>query len=303
MEEDKKFKCGYVTIIGDTNVGKSTLLNRIIGEKVAIVSPKAQTSRDNTIGIYNDENSQIIFIDTPGYHKTKHKLDEYMQENIDNAINSDINVLIYVIDGKKPLVEQYASLAGKGDKKSKKILLVNKIDDTTFEKLYPELSKLNGICAFDEILPISALTGQNVDILIEMIKKYLPSFDTEMRYYPEEQFTDKNVRYLTAEIIREKILLLYNDEIPHGVAVQITQFDESEETIKISADIFCERESHKLILIGKNGASIKRLSTIARASIEKMLDSHVYLDLFVKVKPNWRVDNLTLEEFGYKNEK
>ena len=298
-----EFKCGYVTIIGNTNVGKSTLLNKIIGEKVAIVSPKAQTSRDNTLGIYNDDNSQIIFIDTPGYHKTEHKLDEYMQENIDTAINSDVNVLIYVIDGKKPLVEQYEKLASKGDKRSKKILVINKIDDTTFEKLYPQLDKLNKVCQTDEILPLSALTGKNVDVLIDMIKKYLPTYDFEMRYYPVEQFTDKNVRYLASEIIREKVLLLYNEEIPHGVAVQITEFDETnEDMVRISADIYCEREAHKMILIGKNGDAIKKLSTMARISIEKMLDQKVYLDLFVKVKPNWRVDNLMLSEFGYTNE-
>ena len=297
-----EFRCGYVTIIGNTNVGKSTLLNQIIGEKVAIVSPKTQTSRDNTIGIYNDENSQIIFIDTPGYHKTNHKLDEYMQENIDTAINSDVNVLVYVIDGKKPLVEQYEKLADKGDKRSKKILVINKIDDTTFERLYPELDKLNKVCKTDEILPLSALTGKNVDVLVDMIKKYLPVYDYEMRYYPEEQFTDKNVRYLSAEIIREKVLLLYNDEIPHGVAVQITEFDEGDNVTKISADIYCERDAHKMILIGKNGDAIKKLSTIARVSIEKMLDTRVFLELFVKVKPNWRVDNLMLGELGYKNE-
>ena len=296
-----EFKCGYVTIIGNTNVGKSTLINRIVGEKVAIVSPKAQTSRDNTIGIYNDDNSQIIFIDTPGYHKTEHKLDEYMQENIDNAINSDVNVLIYVIDGKKPLLEQYEKLANKGDKRSKKILVINKIDETTFEKLYPQLAKLNEVAKVDEILPLSALKGKNVDVLIDMIKKYLPAYDYEMRYYPVEQFTDKNVRFLSSEIIREKVLLLYNEEIPHGVAVQITTFDESEEVIKISADIYCEKESHKMILIGKNGEAIKKLSTISRIAIEKMLGAKVYLDLFIKVKPNWRVDNLMLDEFGYTN--
>lgn len=296
-----EFKCGYVTIIGNTNVGKSTLLNKIIGEKVAIISPKAQTSRDNTLGIYNDDNSQIIFIDTPGYHKLEHKLDSYMQENIDTAINGDVDVLLYVIDGKKPLVEQYEKLMNKGDKRSKKILVINKIDDTTFEKLYPQLNELNKVCKTDEILPISALTGKNVDVLIEMIKKYLPTYDYEMRYYPKEQFTDKNVRYLSAEIIREKILLLYNEEIPHGVAVQITQFDETSEIVKISADIYCEKESHKMIIIGKNGEAIKKLSTISRIAIEKMLDAKVYLDLFVKVKPNWRADNLILEEFGYTN--
>ena len=296
-----EFKCGYVTIIGNTNIGKSTLLNKIIGEKVAIISPKAQTSRDNTLGIYNDDNSQIIFIDTPGYHKLEHKLDSYMQENIDTAINGDVDVLLYVIDGKKPLVEQYEKLMNKGDKRSKKILVINKIDDTTFEKLYPQLNELNKVCKTDEILPISALTGKNVDVLIEMIKKYLPTYDYEMRYYPKEQFTDKNVRYLSAEIIREKILLLYNEEIPHGVAVQITQFDETSEIVKISADIYCEKESHKMIIIGKNGEAIKKLSTISRIAIEKMLDAKVYLDLFVKVKPNWRADNLILEEFGYTN--
>ena len=297
-----EFKCGYVTIIGNTNVGKSTLLNRIIGEKVAIVSPKAQTSRDNTLGIYNDQNSQIIFIDTPGYHKTEHKLDQYMQENIDNAINGDVNVLVYVIDGKKPLIDQYEKLASKGDKRSKKILVINKIDETTFEKLYPQLDKLNQVCKADEILPLSALTGKNVDVLIDMIKKYLPTYDYEMRYYPEEQFTDKNVRYLAAEIIREKVLLLYNEEIPHGVAVQITEFNEEDENlVRISADIYCEKDSHKMIIIGKNGEAIKKLSTIARIAIEKMLDCKVYLDLFVKVKPNWRVDNLMLDEFGYSN--
>ncbi len=296
-----EFKCGYVTIIGNTNVGKSTLINRIVGEKVSIVSPKAQTSRDNTIGIYNDDNSQIIFIDTPGYHKTEHKLDEYMQENIDNAINSDVNVLIYVIDGKKPLVEQYEKLANKGDKRSKKILVINKIDETTFEKLYPQLAKLNEITKVDEILPLSALKGKNVDVLIDMIKKYLPTFDYEMRYYPIEQFTDKNVRFLSSEIIREKVLLLYNEEIPHGVAVQITKFDESEEIIKISADIYCEKDSHKMIIIGKNGEAIKKLSTISRVAIEKLLDARVYLELFIKVKPNWRIDNLMLDEFGYTN--
>ncbi len=296
-----EFRCGYVTIIGNTNVGKSSLLNRLIGEKVAIVSPKAQTSRDNTLGIYNDDNSQIIFIDTPGYHKTEHKLDEYMQENIDNALKSDVDVVICVIDGKKPLVAQYEQLINKVNVKAKKILVINKIDDTTFERLYPELDKLNKVCTADEILPLSALTGKNVDVLLDMIKKYLPKFDYEMRYYPEEQFTDKNVRFLSAEIIREKLLLLYNDEIPHGVAVQITQFDESEDIVKISADIYCERDAHKMIIIGKNGDAIKKLSTIARLSIEKMLDAKVYLELFVKVKSNWRVDNLMLSEFGYKN--
>lgn len=296
------FKSGFVTIIGDTNAGKSTLINRLVGEKVSIVSPKSQTSRDNTIGIYNDDESQIVFIDTPGYHKTQHKLDEYMQKNIDEALN-DVDILIFLIDAKKPLVEQYEKLyKAQGGANSRKILCINKIDDTTFEKLYPQLDKLNKVCKTDEILPISALKGKNIDILINFIKKYLPEYDHEMRYYPVEQFTDKNVRYLSAEIIREKILLLYEDEIPHGVAVQITEFIEGEKSTHISANIYCERQNHKSILIGKEGDKIKKLSTASRIEIERLIGNPVYLDLFVKVKENWRVDNLMLEEFGYKNE-
>ena len=296
-----EFKSGFVTIIGDTNVGKSTLLNRLVGEKVAIVSPKSQTSRDNTIGVYNDDTTQIVFIDTPGYHKTQHKLDEYMQQNIDDA-SEDVDVLIFMLDGKKDLVEQYNKLYNaKGSTKSKKIVCVNKIDESTFEKMYPKLDALNKICKADEILPISALKGKNVDVLIDMIKKYLPTYNHEMRYYPIEQFTDKNVRYLSAEIIREKILLIYEDEVPHGVAVQITSFQEKDTSTYISADIYCERESHKAIILGHKGEKIKKLSTMSRQSIEKLLDTRIYLDLYVKVKPNWRVDNLMLEEFGYVN--
>lgn len=296
-----EFKSGFVTIIGDTNVGKSTLLNRLVGEKVAIVSPKSQTSRDNTIGVYNDEQAQIVFIDTPGYHKTQHKLDEYMQKNIDDA-SDDVDVLIFMLDGKKDLIEQYNKLyKAKGDTRSKKIVCINKIDDSTFEKMYPKIDALNKVCKADEILPISALKGQNCDVLIDLIKKYLPSFNYEMRYYPIEQFTDKNVRYLSAEIIREKILLIYEDEIPHGVAVQITKFEERENSTYISADIYCEKDSHKAIILGHGGEKIKKLSTMSRQSIEKLIDTHVFLDLFVKTKPNWRVDNLMLEELGYTN--
>lgn len=298
-----KFKSGFVTIVGDTNAGKSTLINKIVGEKVSIVSPKTQTSRDNTIGIYNDDECQIVFIDTPGYHKTHHKLDEYMQKNIEDA-STDVDILIFLIDGKKPLVEQYEKLSkAQGNANSIKILCINKIDDTTYEKLYPELDKLNKVCKTNEILPISALKGKNIDILINMIKKYLPEYDFEKRYYPLEQFTDKNVRYLSAEIIREKILLLYEDEIPHGVAVQITEFLEGEKSTHISANIYCEKENHKAILIGHNGDKIKKLSTASRIEIEKLIGTPVYLDLFIKVKENWRVDNLMLEELGYVNEK
>ena len=296
-----EFRSGFVTIIGDTNVGKSTLLNRLVGEKVAIVSPKSQTSRDNTIGVYNDDNTQIVFIDTPGYHKTQHKLDEYMQQNIDDA-SEYVDVLIFMIDGKKDLIEQYNKLYNANvDSKLKKIVCVNKIDESTCEKMYPKLDALNKVCKADEILPISALKGTNVDVLVDMIKKYLPKYDHEMRYYPIEQFTDKNVRYLSAEIIREKILLIYEDEVPHGVAVKITSFEEKDTSTYIAADIYCEKERHKAIILGHNGDKIKKLSTMSRQSIERLLDTRVYLDLYVKVKPNWRVDNLMLEEFGYVN--
>lgn len=297
ITRSKYFKSGFVTILGETNAGKSTLLNSLVGEFVAIVSPKSQTTRENIQGIYNEENCQIVFVDTPGYHKRTNKVDEEMEKHIENA-QQDTEIVLMLIVANKPLVEQYEKLNSKVSANAKKILLINKIDETKFEKLYPQLAKLNQIAKVDEILPISAKTKKNTDVLIEMIKKYLPTFDYEMRYYPIDEYTNKNLRHMCAEIVREKALLLLDDEIPHGVQVVVTDYKENGTPVQIYADLYCEKENHKAIILGKNGDMIKKISTMARKSIEYVINQQVDLQIFVKVKPNWRNDSKSIAEFG-----
>ncbi len=291
------FKAGFVTIVGETNAGKSTLINTLVGEHVAIVSPKSQTTRENIQGIYNEKNCQIVFVDTPGYHKRTTKVDDEMDKQILSA-QEDTEIVLMLIQAKKPLVEQYNALNKKISANAKKILLINKIDESKFEKLYPQLAELNQIAKVDEILPISALKGINKDVLLDMIKKYLPEFDFEMRYYPIDEYTDKNLRHMVAEIVREKALLLLDDEVPHGIQVVTTSYNEQVSPIEIYADIYCERESHKPIILGKGGEKIKEISTASRKSIEFLIQEKVNLQLFVKVKPNWRNDEKAISEFG-----
>lgn len=291
------FKSGFVTILGETNAGKSTLINQLVGEHVAIVSPKSQTTRENITGIYNEKNCQIVFLDTPGYHKRATKIDDEMDKQIENA-QAATEIVLMLISAKKPLVEQYNALSKKVTATAKKILLINKIDEVKYEKLYPQLAELGAVAKVDEILPLSALTGKNCDVLLEMIKKYLPEYDHEMRYYPVDEYTDKNLRHMCAEIVREKALLLLDDEIPHGIQVVVTDYRENETPIQIYADVYCERESHKAIILGKNGEMIKQISTKARQSIEKLINAKVNLQLYVKVKQNWRNDERALKDFG-----
>ena len=293
----KTFKCGFVTILGETNAGKSTLINALVGEHVAIVSPKTQTTRENIQGVYNDENTQIVFVDTPGYHKRATVVDDTMDKQIETA-QEDTEILLMLIVAKKPLVEQYEKLIKKVNPNAKKILLINKVDETTFEKLYPQLDALNKVAKVDEILPISALKSKNIDVLRDLIKKYLPTYDYEMRYYPVDEYTDKNLRHMSAEIIREKALLMLDDEVPHGVQVVVTDYKENENPIQIFADLYCEKENHKPIILGKNGEMIKKISTAARKSIEYLIGEHVNLQIFVKVKENWRNDIKAITEFG-----
>lgn len=293
----ENFKSGFVTIVGETNTGKSTLINQLVGEKVAIVSPKSQTTRENIKGIYNDENTQIVFVDTPGYHKKKTKIDDEMDKQILDA-SEDTEILLILIDAKKPLIEQYEKIEKKLSSDAKKILLINKIDEVKYEKIYPQLQALSKVAKVDEILPISALKSTNCDVLIDMIKKYLPSYDYEMRYYPLDVYIDKNLREMCAEIIREKSLLCLDDEVPHGIQVVVTGFKEDDDPVEIYADLYCERESHKPIILGKNGEKIKEISTKSRIAIEKLLDRRVNLQIFVKVKENWRNDARTITEFG-----
>ena len=295
--EERSFKCGFVTIVGETNAGKSTLINRLVGEKVAIVSPKSQTTRENIKGIYNDEDTQIVFVDTPGYHKRRTKIDDAMSQQIADA-TEDTEILLVLIDAKKPLVEQYDKLKSKLSDDAKKILLINKIDETRYDKAYPKLLALSKIAKVDEILPISALKGTNCDVLLDMIKKYLPTYDHEMRYYPVDFYTDKNLREMCAEIVREKALYHLDDEIPHGIHVVVSSFVEDSDPIEIDAELYCEREPHKAIILGKGGNMIKAISTSARIDIERLLGKRVNLQIFVKVKPNWRNDAKALNEFG-----
>ena len=295
----ENFKCGFVTIIGETNTGKSTLINQLVGEKVAIVSPKSQTTRENIKGVYNDATTQIVFVDTPGYHKRKTKIDAEMDKQISDA-TEDTEILLILLDAKKPLLEQYEKMEKKLSSNAKKILLINKIDEVKYEKTYPQLAQLSKVAKVDEILPISALKGTNCDVLIEMIKKYLPAFDFEMRYYPLDIYTDKNLREISAEIIREQALLCLDDEVPHGIQVVVTQFKENTDPVEIYADLYCERESHKPIILGKNGEKIKEISTKSRMAIEKLLERHINLQIYVKVKENWRNDMRSIAEFGLK---
>lgn len=291
------FKAGFVTILGETNAGKSTLINSLVGEHVAIVSPKSQTTRENIQGIYNEDDCQIVFVDTPGYHKRANKVDEEMEKHIENA-QQDTEIVLMLIVANKPLVAQYEKLNAKVSAKAKKLLLINKIDETKFEKLYPQLAELNQVAIVDEILPISAKTGKNVDVLLTMIKKYLPSYDYEMRYYPVDEYTNKNLRHMCAEIIREKALLVLDDEIPHGIQVVVTDYKESTKPVEIYADLYCEKENHKAIILGKNGDMIKKISTMARKSIEYITNEHINLQIYVKVKQNWRNDSKIISEFG-----
>ncbi len=288
------FKSGFVAIIGEANVGKSTLLNRILGEKVAIVSPKPQTTRNKIIGILNEDDCQIIFIDTPGMHKSKNKLDDFMKKNIERA-QSGVDVTILVLDGLKQFTQERLDFVKSYDKKNT-ILVVNKIDETSFEKLYPKLAIFNELKNIKDIVPISAKKGKNVDKLVEIIKSYLSS---NIKYFPDDIYTDKSERFLASETIREKALYYLQDEIPHGIAVNILSFKETDDLCTIDADIVCEKNTHKQIIIGKNGEMLQLIGTKSREEIEKIVNKKVMLKLYVKVRENWRNNDLYIKDLGY----
>ncbi|MDD4211276.1 MAG: GTPase Era [Clostridia bacterium] len=290
------FKSGFVTIIGKPNVGKSTLLNSLIGEKVSIVSPKPQTTRNNITGIKNGEYYQIVFLDTPGMLKPKNKLDDYMLQSINSAL-SGIDIIVYMLDATKlfrddelQVIQNYAKSAGK------LILVVNKTDETNFEALYPKLDKLNKLEGIVEIVPLSALRHKNVDVLLNAILKLLPE---GVKYYPDDIHTDKSERFLVSEIIREKALWHLQEEIPHGIAIEIERFEEKEKIIQIDAVIICEKASHKNIIIGKGGSMLKLIGRNARLDIQNLLQSKVFLNIFVKVKDKWRNSDLQINTLGY----
>ncbi len=293
-------KSGFAGIVGRPNVGKSTLLNAIIGEKVAITSNKAQTTRNAIRGIYTDEEYQIIFIDTPGIHKPKNKLGSYLTNTAVSTLG-EVDVILFLTDGRlsEGPGDRYITEMLRKIKKTPKILVINKIDliePDEYREIYEEYDN-TGI--FDQILGVSALTGLNTDLCIDKIRPYIKEGPM---YFPREMFTDNPMRFLVSEIIREKTLLYLNEEVPHGIAVEIEQYEEEEKCTNISAVIYCEKNSHKGIIIGAHGKKLKGIGKAARLEIEPLVGSKVYLELWVKVKENWRESDAALSNFGYRND-
>ena len=278
------FKSGFVAIVGQANVGKSTLVNHLIGKKVSIVSPKPQTTRDQILGVDNGEDYQIIFIDTPGIHKSKNKLDKHMQETIDDA-TKDVDVLLYIIDGHKDISKDDIKKLSQYTNNGYPVFVVlNKSDLENYQTIYPKLDALKDIAGVDEFFVVSAKTGKHLDELKQAI---ITKLSDTVAYFPRDAYSGQSLVFDLAELIREKILWLLDDEIPHGVGVEITDLTKGEIT-HVSATIYCEKENHKAIIIGAKGAMLAKIGTECREAMEKMLKTKVFLELFVKVKLNWR---------------
>ena len=289
------FKSGFVAIMGRPNAGKSTLLNAILKTKVSIVSPKPQTTRNNIIGIYNDDESQIVFTDTPGINTANNKLDEFMQKSVKSA-KAGVDVVLLCVDGGKGIKQKDFDFISSFKGTENLMLIVTKTDLTNFEKLYPQLAELNKLDYVKSIIPVSSFKGRNIDVVVNEIKKYLTD---DVRYFSEDEYTDKSIRFMISELVREKTLWLLQDEIPHGIAVEIVTFKENNAKILIDADIICEKDSHKQIIIGKNGAMIKEIGTKARMDIERFLGEKVYLELWVRVKEDWRNRENFITDIGF----
>lgn len=292
-------KSGFVSVVGRANVGKSTLMEKILGEKISIISNKAQTTRDEIKIIYNDDNSQIIFLDTPGIQTPRNKLQEYLLEVSEESLNES-DLVTFIVDNSTSigrLDKMIIDLLKKVNKP--KILLINKKDLLTDSQITQIKKNYIGLNMFDYILPISALNDENIKKYIEEVKELL---DEGPLYYPNDMITDKNERFIVSEIIREKALLNLSDEIPHGIFVRIDEFKkrENKNLYDIYATIIVERDTHKEIVIGKNGQKIKTIGMKARSDIEKFMDSKVNLKLWVKVEKDWRNKQKLVTRFGYK---
>lgn len=286
-------KAGFVTIIGKPNVGKSTLMNSLIGEKLSITNPKAQTTRHRILGIWNDEDHQVVFSDTPGILDPAYKLQENMMAFVDSAIK-DADLLLYLVEVEEPynelLIEQIAKI------KRPVILVLNKVDMNQQDQVAERIGEWKEKLSKAQILPVSALHGFNTKELLELMKEHLPEHPP---YYDKDDLTDRNVRFFVSEIIREKILKHYKKEIPYSVEVVIEDYKEQKDMDRITATIFVERESQKIIIIGQGGRSIKRMGTEARRDIENFIQKKAFLDLTVKVRKDWRSNDRDLKEFGY----
>ncbi len=298
---NENFKSGFVALVGRPNVGKSTLMNHLIGQKIAITSEKPQTTRNRIQTVYTDKRGQIIFLDTPGIHKAKNKLGQYMVNVAEGTLN-EVDVIMWLVEpttyigaGEQHIAELLSKV------KTPVILAINKIDTVKDEEIIAKaIDTYKNVCPFAEIVPVSALRNQNTDKMTELLFKYLPYGP---QYYDEDTVTDQPMRQIAAELIREKALRLLQDEIPHGIAVTIEQMKERDNGIfDIEATIICERDSHKGIIIGKGGAMLKRIGSQARREIENLMGAKVNLQLWVKVRKEWRDSELYMKNYGYYNE-
>lgn len=301
-------KSGFISILGKPNVGKSSLMNALIGEKVSIVSPKAQTTRDRVNGILTTDEYQMVFVDTPGVHKPKNRLGEYMEKCVRSSTDG-VDAIVIVLDVLKRVTEADEAFIEKYLTGSAPVFIVlNKVDESNYERVYPILNKLayllqpaEGRNAAKDIIPTSAKKGKNIDVLKKDLESVLPEGPM---YYPADEITDKSERYMIAEIIREKALLLLNDEIPHGIGVEVrTMFYDEHGTAHMSVDIVAEKESHKSIIIGAGGEKLKMIAERARKDVEDLIGRKVYMELFVKIRENWRNDALVMSDVGYDTKK
>lgn len=293
------FKSGFCAIIGMPNVGKSTLLNSIAGQKIAIISDKPQTTRNKILAIHSTPTEQIIFTDTPGIHNPHNKLGEYMVK-IANESMRDTDVVLFVVDASRGIRDMEREIAKNIDKLGIPcILVINKIDLVKKENLLPMIADFSSINEFSSIIPISAKEEDGVSNLLSVITDYI---EEGPMFYDEDTVTDQPEKAIAAEIIREKMLWLLDKEVPHGIAIEITRMKEKASLTEIHATIYCERKTHKGIIIGKNGEMLKKIGSLARTDIEKMLDKKVYLELWVKIKNDWRNSDFLIKNFGYKED-
>jgi GTPase len=296
-----KFRSGFVALIGRPNVGKSTLMNQAIGQKIAIMSDKPQTTRNQIRGIYTDERGQIIFLDTPGIHKPKSKLGEYLVKTAQNVF-TEVDLILFLVDaeegrgsGDQYIIERLKSVS------TPVFLVVNKIDRVHPDKLLPFIDQYRKLHTFQEVIPISALQGNNTERLMELILERLPEGPM---YYPEDQVTDHPEKFIMGEIIREKVLECTHEEIPHSVAVVVEEVKlrENQQTLYLRAAIVTERKSQKGILIGKQGSMLQQVGKLAREEMERLFGYRIFLDLWVKVRKDWRNEAQYLREYGYRDE-
>lgn len=295
-----KFKSGFVAIVGRPNVGKSTLMNQVIGQKIAIMSDKPQTTRNKIHGVYTTDEAQIVFLDTPGIHKPNSKLGDYMVKSAQSAL-SEVEAVLFLTDvseelggGDRYIIEQLKKID------TPVFLVLNKIDKVHPEELLPIIEKYSKLHSFAEIVPVSAIQGNNVSALLETLTRYLPEGPM---YYPADQVTDHPEQFVCAELIREKILQLTREEIPHSIAVEIESMGTQDNgVVQIGAVIYVERSSQKGIVIGKNGAMLKEIGKLARQDMERLLGSKIFLELWVKVKEDWRNRESVLKSLGFRHD-